>query len=77
MPGDLGLLRRGSPEEVPRANPRLAAAVEMCRQIDGSKSAAEIARSVYSSYGSVFRDERDAMSFVLDLLNRLRGTATS
>jgi SAM-dependent methyltransferase len=77
MPGDLGLLRRGSADEVPRPDPRLAAALEACRRIDGAKSAAEIARSVYSLFKPLFRDEREATSFVLDLLNRLRGTATS
>jgi protein arginine N-methyltransferase 1 len=77
MPGDLGLLRRGSPQEVPRPQPRLPAAIEVLRHLDGSKSADEIARVVYTLYSQELRDERAATAFVVDLLNRLRGVASS
>ncbi|HLY10753.1 MAG TPA: class I SAM-dependent methyltransferase [Planctomycetota bacterium] len=77
MPGDLELLRRGSPQEIPRPHPGLAAALEACRRIDGTNSSAEIGRIVYSLYKGEFPDERAATAFVLDLLNRLRGIAPS
>ncbi|HZE99698.1 MAG TPA: class I SAM-dependent methyltransferase [Planctomycetota bacterium] len=74
LPGDLGLLTRGSVQEVPRTTRLLPAVAEVCRQIDNSKTSGEIAHTVYSLYKGEFRDEKAAEAFVLDLLERLRGT---
>jgi hypothetical protein len=75
LPGDLQALRRGSPDEIPMADPRLAAAKEILQRVDGARSVAEIARMVYAQSGLRFSDPGSAEDLALSVLGRLRGVA--
>jgi protein arginine N-methyltransferase 1 len=73
IPGDLELLRRGSPAEIPRQGVLFPVIAAVCGQVDGKKPVSEIAKSVYASFKGVFPDERAATAFVLEVLEKGRG----
>jgi SAM-dependent methyltransferase len=75
MPGDLELLRRGSPAEIPPKGVLFPVVAAVCGGVDGKKPVSEIAKSMYASFKGVFPDEGAAAAFVLEVVEKVRGLA--
>ncbi|MBI2931092.1 MAG: methyltransferase domain-containing protein [Planctomycetes bacterium] len=69
LPGGAALLRRGSPEFVPRPSSRKEAVAALCQAVDGTRNLSEIARIVYNKCTPRFSSELEALDFVLDALS--------
>jgi SAM-dependent methyltransferase len=72
LPESLDLLRRGSPDSVPRATRQARLLADVLREIDGTKNVSAIARAMYTLYTDQFTSESHATEHVLEVLDRLR-----
>lgn len=72
MPGDLELLKRGSPDHVPSAAPLGPVVAEVCKALDGTASVAAIGRRVYTTFAGRFKSEAEAVDYVFQVVQRLR-----
>ncbi len=73
LPGDLGLLRRGSPEYVPQPAPLAPLVARICGLVDGKNRTADIVKMVYDESAGLVVDERELLDIVMDIFGRLRG----